>query len=68
MGRGVISDDFVYLPVADEGDNNQVGGLGVYDVRTWKVVERPAWEGSQRRGGTSSSRGATWWSRRTASR
>ncbi len=44
MGRGVISDDFVYLPVADEGDNNQVGGLGVYDVRTWKVVERPAWK------------------------
>lgn len=43
-GRGVIADDYAYLPVADEGDGNQVGGLGVYDVRTWKIVERPAWK------------------------
>ncbi|HZE98341.1 MAG TPA: PQQ-binding-like beta-propeller repeat protein, partial [Planctomycetota bacterium] len=43
-GRGVIGDDFVYLPVIDEGDGNQAGGLGVYDVRNWKVVERPSWK------------------------
>jgi len=44
MGRGVIAGDYVYLPVADEADSSQIGGLGVYDVRTWKVVERPSWK------------------------
>jgi outer membrane protein assembly factor BamB len=43
-GRGAVTPDYVYLPVMDDGDSTQTGGLGVYDVRTWKVVERPAWK------------------------
>jgi len=43
-GRGVLTEDFAYLPVMGEDDNNPLGGLGVYDVRTWKVVERPPWK------------------------
>ena len=43
-GRGAVTDDYVYLPVMDEADGSQTGGLGVFDVRTWKVVERPAWK------------------------
>ncbi|HLY08536.1 MAG TPA: PQQ-binding-like beta-propeller repeat protein [Planctomycetota bacterium] len=43
-GRGAVTEDYVYLPVMDDGDGSQTGGLGVYDVRTWKVVERPAWK------------------------
>jgi len=43
-GRGAVTDDYIYLPVTDEGDSSQTGGLGVFDVRTWKVVERPAWK------------------------
>src|SRR5262249_13154743 len=42
-GRGAVTDDYVYLPVIDD-DGNPLGGLGVYDVRTWKVVERPPWK------------------------
>jgi outer membrane protein assembly factor BamB/tetratricopeptide (TPR) repeat protein len=43
-GRGAVTDDYVYLPVMDEADGSQTGGLGVFDVRTWKVVERPSWK------------------------
>jgi len=43
-GRGVLTEDYAYLPVVGEEENNPLGGLGVYDVRTWKVVERPAWK------------------------
>jgi outer membrane protein assembly factor BamB/tetratricopeptide (TPR) repeat protein len=43
-GRGAVTDDYVYLPVMGEDDANPLGGLGVYDVRTWKVIERPSWK------------------------
>jgi outer membrane protein assembly factor BamB len=43
-GRGALTEDYAYLPVMGEDDSNPMGGLGVYDVRTWKVVERPAWK------------------------
>ncbi|MBI3857422.1 MAG: PQQ-binding-like beta-propeller repeat protein [Planctomycetes bacterium] len=43
-GRGAVTDDYAYLPVMGEDDNNPLGGLGIYDVRTWKVVERPSWK------------------------
>src|SRR6185436_7768986 len=43
-GRGAVTEDYVYLPVMGEDDNSPLGGLGVYDVRTWKVVERPSWK------------------------
>jgi undecaprenyl-diphosphatase len=43
-GRGVVTEDYAYLPVMGEDDNSPLGGLGVYDVRTWKVVERPSWK------------------------
>jgi tetratricopeptide (TPR) repeat protein len=43
-GRGTVTEDFIYLPVMDDGEGNPSGGLGVYDVRTWRVVERPAWK------------------------
>jgi outer membrane protein assembly factor BamB/tetratricopeptide (TPR) repeat protein len=43
-GRGAVTEDYAYLPVMGEDDSNPLGGLGVYDVRTWKVVERPPWK------------------------
>jgi len=43
-GRGAVTEDYAYLPVMGEDDGSPLGGLGVYDVRTWKVVERPSWK------------------------
>jgi outer membrane protein assembly factor BamB/tetratricopeptide (TPR) repeat protein len=42
-GRGTIAGDFVYLPVVGE-PAGPLGGLGVYSIHTWKVVEQPAWK------------------------
>lgn len=43
-GRGAVTDDYIYLPVMGEDETNPLGGLGVYSVQTWKVVEHPAWK------------------------
>ena len=43
-GRGVIDGDLVYLPAASNTGGNNVGVLAIYDVRTWKSLDQPAWK------------------------
>jgi outer membrane protein assembly factor BamB/tetratricopeptide (TPR) repeat protein len=43
-GRGVVDGDLVYLSASGPPGGNPTGVLGVYDVRTWKSLDQPAWK------------------------
>lgn len=45
-GRGTLSGGVLYLPVSGAPGGDSAGGLAVYDLWTWKTLERRPWKES----------------------